>query len=80
MVKLCNFDLHYKNEMCRALVSLLSVGGDVQCTVHFTEKKLREISPGDVIIYNHKEGLKGPQDLPPDLKEEISRCIIGTNL
>lgn len=75
MSRLCSFEIRYKNQAFPTLVSVLHHDNDVVCRVHFVEKKLRFVVPGDVLIYNRQEGLKQPQNIPLELDQELRRCI-----
>jgi hypothetical protein len=80
MSRLCSFEIRYKNGAYPTLVSVLHHDNDVVCRVHFVEKKLRYVVPGDVLIYNQQEGLKQPQNIPPELTRELQRCICESAL
>jgi hypothetical protein len=80
MSRLCSFEIQYRNQSFPALVSVLYAGNDLICRVHFVQSQLRYVAPGDVLVYNLKEGLKQPENMPPELTQEIQRCICHAGL
>lgn len=78
MGKLCCIDIHYNNQDHRALVDIQHEENNLKCTIRFVERKLGYILPGDVLVYNHLEGLKPPAHMPAALREELRRCICAS--
>jgi len=75
MARICSFEIRYNNDSFPTLVSVANNDHNVICTVHFVERKIRHLSPGDKLVYCKEHGLQQPQNLPQALSQELSRCI-----
>lgn len=75
MARICSFQIQYKNQSFPALISVANNENDVVCTVHFIERKIGFLEPGDKLVYCKKQGLQQPQNIPQELSVELNRCI-----
>ena len=75
MARLCSFQIAYKNQSFPALVSVANNERDVVCTVHFIDRKIRFLEPGDKLVYCKQHGLQQPANIPQELSKELNRCI-----
>lgn len=75
MARLCSFQIQFKDQFFPALVSVADNANDVVCTVHFVERKIRYLEPGDRLVYCKEAGLKQPQNIPLELSKDLNRCI-----
>ena len=63
------------NQSFPTLVSVANNERDVVCTVHFIERKIRFLEPGDKLVYSKEHGLRQPENIPQELSRELNRCI-----
>ena len=75
MARICSFQIQYKNQSFPTLVSVASSVDDVVCTMHFIERRIRYLEPGDKLVYCRQQGLRQPKDIPQELSQELNRCI-----
>jgi hypothetical protein len=75
MARICSFQIAYKNRSFPALISISDNEQDLVCTVHFVERKIGFIEPGDKLVYCKQNGLKQPRNIPQELSTELNRCI-----
>lgn len=75
MARICSFHIDYNNQSFPTLVSVASHELTIVCTVHFVERKIRYLEPGDKLVYCKEHGLLQPRNLPRELSQEINRCI-----
>jgi ASC-1-like (ASCH) protein len=74
MPKLFSIDIFFKKQHYPALVSVREDGNDVACMVRYADKRLRYILPGDVIVFNLKEGIRKPYNSENALTHELVAC------
>jgi hypothetical protein len=75
MARISSFQIEYNNQSFPALVSVVNNDRDVVCTVHFVERKIHYLEPGDKLVYCKENGLQQPLNLPKELSQELNRCI-----
>lgn len=75
MARIFSLAIQYRNHTFPTLVSISNSENDIVCTVHYVQRKLRYIQPGDKLVYCRKQGLQQPANIPPELTVELNKCI-----
>jgi hypothetical protein len=73
MVRLFSIDIDFRNEIYPALVSIREDDHDLCCQVRYIDKRVHNILPGDVLVFNLAEGIKEPKYLSTTLAKEFLR-------
>ena len=73
MARLFSIDICFKDQHYPALVSIREDGYDLCCQVRYIDKRIHDVLPGDVLIFNLSEGIKQPQYVNSALAQELVR-------
>jgi hypothetical protein len=75
MARIFSFQIQYKNQSFPTLVSIVNNEQSIVCTVHYVERKIKYLQPGDRLVYCRTHGLQLPHDVPQDFSEALNNCL-----
>lgn len=73
MARLFTMNISYQQKDYPAILSIYQKDEELHCKIHYIDKQLQYIVPGDCLIFNRQQGLRPPQNIPDDLAQSLAR-------
>ena len=73
MARLFTMNISYQQKDYPAILSIYQKDEELHCKIHYIDKQLQYIVPGDCLVYNHQKGLQQPPNIPDELAKSLER-------